>query len=50
MTIKQKNQPTEQYRAMFGKRLSSAASPHKDRRDRRARTRTAQKSRALADY
>ena len=45
-----KNEPTEQYRAMLGKRLSNAATPHRDSRTKRARTRAGQKTRALADY
>ena len=45
-----KNEPTEQYRAMFGKRLSNAATPHKDSRTKRARTRAGQKNRAMQDY
>lgn len=37
-------------RAMMGKRLSSAASPHKDKRTKRNRTRSTQRSRAIAEF
>lgn len=37
-------------RAMLGKRSSGAAGKHKDRRDRRARTRAASKGRAMSDW
>lgn len=37
------------YRAMQEKRRSSAASPHEDRRTKRARTRQADKSRAIRE-
>jgi hypothetical protein len=37
----------EQYQAMLGKRLSNAATPHKDARTKRARTRGASLQRAL---
>lgn len=33
--------------AMFARRLSSAASPHKDRRTRRLRTRAAARAKAI---
>jgi len=36
--------------AMRGLRSSSAASPHKDSRDQRARTRAAAKGRAIRDF
>lgn len=36
-------------RAMVGKRMSSAAGKHADRRRRRARTRSAAKARALKE-
>jgi hypothetical protein len=35
---------------MVGKRQSSAASKHKDKRDKRARTRGAQKARAMKEW
>jgi hypothetical protein len=35
--------------AMQGKRSSGAAGPHADKRTRRARTRSAQRARVLAD-
>ena len=35
--------------AMLGKRMSSAAGPHADKREKRARTRSAQKIKALQD-
>lgn len=39
----------ECYQAMLGKRSSSATMKHADRRDKRARTRNANKSRAIRD-
>jgi len=36
--------------AMVGKRSSNAAGKHKDKRDKRARTRSAQRARALKDW
>lgn len=51
-----KNQPKHQpaanpemHRAMVGKRTSNAAGTHRDKRDRRARTRAARKDRALRE-
>jgi hypothetical protein len=38
------------YRAMVGIRQSSAASPHKDSRTQRARTRSASKARAIREF
>lgn len=35
--------------AMVGKRTSSAAGKHADKRDKRARTRSAQRARAMRD-
>jgi hypothetical protein len=40
---------TELAKAMMGKRLSSAASKHHDRRTKRVRTRAAKKQRAIRD-
>lgn len=36
--------------AMVGKRSSSAAGKHADKRDKRARTRSAQRARVLKDW
>jgi len=36
--------------AMVGKRSSNAAGKHKDKRDKRARTRGAQRARAMKDW
>lgn len=44
-----KHEPTAQYRAMQELRRSSAASPHKDSRTKRARTRAAAKRAAVRD-
>jgi hypothetical protein len=43
------NENPELSKAMHGLNSSSAASPHEDRRTRRARTRLARKNRALKD-
>ena len=40
----------ERARAMHGLRSSNAAQPQEDRRTRRARSRSAAKSRAIRDY
>jgi hypothetical protein len=40
----------EMYRAMLGKRFSSAASPHADSRTQRVRTRSAARSAAVRDF
>lgn len=45
MDIKGSNKPLAE--AMLGKRMSSAAGPHKDKRDKRARTRAASKARTM---
>lgn len=39
----------EMHRAMVGKRTSNAAGTHRDKRDKRARTRAAKRDRALRD-
>ena len=52
MSTNDKHKPAanpEMHRAMMGKRTSNAAGTHRDRRDRRARTRAARKRRALRD-
>lgn len=40
----------ELHKAMHGLRSSSAASPHQDRRTRKARTRNDAKRKAIKDY